>query len=148
MKEIGLPPVEVDVPPEGLTIGEVAHATGLSIQTLRYYEREGLMRDPAPRDDSGRRRYGLRDLAWIGGLLMVRDTGMSVSDMRTLAELSRTDGTENERMQLLESHRERILEELARTREHLAALDKKINTYREVVASQGARSPRKESTNE
>jgi DNA-binding transcriptional MerR regulator len=148
MDEIALPPLGAEVPPGGLTIGEVAHATGLSIQALRYYEREGLMLDPAPRDESGRRRYGVRDLAWIGGLLMLRDTGMSVSGMRALAELSRVDGTENERLRVLESHRERILEELVRTRQHLVALDKKINAYRDVIARRGTRSSRKESTNE
>ncbi|GAB3631866.1 MerR family transcriptional regulator [Microbacterium shaanxiense] len=136
MNEITLPPVEADVPSGGMTIGEVAQATGLSIQALRYYEREGLMLDPAPRDGSGRRRYGVGDLAWIGGLLMLRDTGMSVSDMRALADLSRTEGTESERLRVLEAHRERVLEELARTRQHLLALDTKINAYRDVIASQ------------
>jgi DNA-binding transcriptional MerR regulator len=135
MDEITLPPVDIAIPPEGLTIGEVARATGLSISTLRFYEREGLMLDPTPRDISGRRRYDEHDLAWIGGLLMLRATGMSVADMRALADLSREQGTESARLSILQSHRERVLAELERTRRHLEALDTKIDAYREVVAS-------------
>ena len=135
MDEIALPPLDVDVPPEGLTIGEVAHATGLKISTLRFYERQGLMLDPTRRDVSGRRRFDEHDLAWIGGLLMLRATGMSVADMRALADLSREQSTEGERLSILQAHRERELEEVERTRRHLAALDTKIDAYREVVAS-------------
>lgn len=137
MDGITLPPLDIDVPPQGLTIGEVAHATGLKISTLRFYELEGLMLDPTPRDVSGRRRYDEHDLAWIGGLLMLRATGMSVADMRALADLSREQGTEGERLSILQSHRERVLEEMARIRQHLKALDTKIDAYREVVASRG-----------
>ena len=136
MKAITLPPAEVEVPREGLTIGEVARATGLSIEALRYYEREGLMLDPTPRDPSGHRRYGAGDLAWIGGLLMLRETGMSISGMRALAELSREAGTEAERLDVLEAHRRHVLDELERTRRHLAALERKIAAYHDVVAAQ------------
>ncbi|MWB98707.1 MerR family transcriptional regulator [Agromyces sp. MMS17-SY077] len=114
-------------------IGDVARLTGLGADTLRYYEREGLMLDSTPRDGAGRRRYSSADLSWIGGLLMLRDTGMSVADMRTLAELSRAEGTERERLVVLESHRQRVVEELARTMRHLEALDTKISAYREAV---------------
>lgn len=137
MDGITLPPLDVDVPPRGLTIGEVAHATGLKISTLRFYEREGLMLDPTPRDLSGHRRYDEHDLAWIGGLIMLRATGMSVADMRALADLSRAQGTEGERLGILQAHRERVIEEMERTRRHLEALDTKIDAYREVIASRG-----------
>lgn len=88
-----VPPSPVEVPPEGLSISDAARACGLSVDTLRYYEREQLLLDPAPRLPSGRRSYGERDLAWIAGLVMLRDTGMSIADIRKVAELSRTAGT-------------------------------------------------------
>ena len=135
MNGITLPPLDVDVPPQGLTIGEVAHATGLKISTLRYYEREGLMLDPTPRDVSNHRRYDEHDLAWLGGLIMLRATGMSVAGMRALADLSREQGTEGERLSILQAHRERVLDEMERTRRHLEALDTKIDAYREAIAS-------------
>lgn len=45
-----LPDVPDEVPPGGLSIGETAALTGVGVETLRYYEREGLLLDPAPRD--------------------------------------------------------------------------------------------------
>ena len=134
MEEIALPRLDVVVPVEGLTIGEVARATGLPVSTLRFYERRGLMLDPTPRDPGNRRRYDESDLAWIGGLLMLRATGMPVSAMRELAELSRRAGTEGDRLRILQAHRELVLARWEETRRHLAALDRKIDAYRRAIA--------------
>lgn len=130
---VALPRLNVAVPPDGLSIGAVAQATGLSIDTLRYYEKAGLLLDPAPRDASGRRRYGRNDLDWVAGLIMLRETGMSIADVRRMAELSRTAGTEPERLDVLEEHRLRVLADLERTQAHLRALEKKIAAYRDVL---------------
>ncbi|WP_213816589.1 MerR family transcriptional regulator [Glaciihabitans sp. dw_435] len=132
-----LPEVTVAVPPEGLSIGATAEATGVSVEALRYYEREGLMLDPTPRDAGGRRRYGLRDLEWIGGLVMLRETGMPIADVRVIADLSRTPGTEAQRVVEFERHRERVIEDLERTKRHLVAIDTKIAAYRAAAASPG-----------
>jgi DNA-binding transcriptional MerR regulator len=133
MSEIPLPKVGTDVPDEGLSIGETAAELGLPVETLRYYDRAGLLLDPTPRDAGGRRRYGASDLAWIAGLVMLRETGMSIADIRVIAELSRTPGTEAERLVLFRAHRERVLEEIARTQRHLAAIDTKIAAYEAAV---------------
>ena len=93
-----------------------------------------MLLDPAPRDDGGRRRYRASDLAWITGLVMLRETGMSIADIRIIADVSRQDDTEAERLVLFEQHRERVVEQLERTRAHLAAIDLKIAAYRTVVA--------------
>lgn len=129
MPSISLPAVDVDVPAEGLSIGLVAQVTGLTVDTLRYYERAGLLLDPAPRDHGGRRRYGQNDIDWIAGLIMLRETGMSIADVRRMAELSREAGTEPERLAVLKQHRTHVLAELERTRAHLAALESKIAAY-------------------
>ena len=130
---VTLPRLNITVPEDGLSIGEVAQATGLSIDTLRYYEKAGLLLDPAPRDPGGRRRYGRNDLDWIAGLIMLRETGMSIADVRRMADLSRTAGTEPDRLAVLEGHRLRVLAELERTQAHLKALEKKIAAYRGVL---------------
>ncbi|WP_251150229.1 MerR family transcriptional regulator [Cellulosimicrobium sp. Marseille-Q4280] len=134
MSDLLIPAPPVEVPPEGLPIGDAALAVGLSVDTLRYYEKEGLLLDPAPRDGGGRRRYGEHDLAWLAGLVMLRETGMSIADVRVMADLSRRAGTEVERLAVLEQHRERVVAELERTRRHLAALDAKIASYRVATA--------------
>ncbi len=143
MSDVLIPAPPVTVPPEGLSIGDAARAVGLSVDTLRYYEKEGLLLDPAPRDGGGRRRYGRHDLAWLAGLVMLRETGMSIADVRVMAELSRRAGTEAERLVVLERHRERVVAEMERTRRHLAALDAKIATYRAATGASDAppRSP-------
>ena len=132
-----LPEVDTEVPAEGVPIGRAAELTGVSVEALRYYEREGLLLDPTPRNPGGRRRYRERDLAWIAGLVMLRETGMSIADIRAIAEVSRRPGTEAERMAHLERHRERVLEELARTQRHLTAIETKIAAYRQVAAGGG-----------
>ncbi len=133
MTELLVPGSPVAAPPEGLTIGQAAEALGLSVDTLRYYEREGLTLAPAPRSSTGHRRYRDRDLAWLAGLVMLRATGMSIGQIREIAELSRHEGTEAQRLVVLERHRERVVRQLEETRRHLAALDTKIAAYRRVT---------------
>ncbi|MGY5034153.1 MerR family transcriptional regulator [Streptomyces sp. 900116325] len=135
MDEVILPDVSVEVPPDGLPIGEAAAVCGLSVDTLRYYEREGLTLHPAPRSSSGRRRYGTSDLAWLAGLVMLRETGMPIADIRRYAALTRRQGTDVERLQILEQHRRAVIESMEQTRKHLAAIDRKIAAYRNVIGS-------------
>jgi DNA-binding transcriptional MerR regulator len=132
MTNLLLPELDLVVPAEGLSISDAARATATSVDTLRYYEREGLLLDPAPRNGAGRRRYGARDLAWIAGLVMLRDTGMSIADIRTLAELSRREGTEAERLRFLRAHRQKVVDQMELTQRHLAAIEKKITAYEAV----------------
>lgn len=136
MSDLLLPDVDAVVPPEGLPIGKVAEAIGVGVEALRYYEREGLMLQAAPRDSGGRRRYGERDVAWISGLVMLRQTGMPISDIRVIAELSRREGTEQERLMFFQEHRARVLERLDQTHRHLAAIDRKIDSYRAAQAGE------------
>ena len=137
MSELLVPEIPVDVPPGGLSIGEASAATGVSIETLRYYERQGLLLEKAPRDPGGRRRYRERDLAWIAGLVMLRETGMSIADMTVIADLSRREGTEAELLEFFEKHRSHVVAEIERTKRHLAAIERKIAAYREVTTGTG-----------
>ena len=136
MSELLLPEIPVEVPADGLSIGQASAATGVSIETLRYYEREGLLLEAAPRDSGGRRRYGMNDLAWIAGLVVLRETGMSIADMTVIADLSRREGTEAERLAFFEKHRDHVVAEMERTRRHLAAIDKKIAAYRAITITE------------
>lgn len=130
-----LPPhVPVEIPEEGLSIGEVSRATGVGIEALRYYEREGLMIDPTPRDGGGRRRYGTRDIDWIAGLVMLRETGMPIADIRVIANLSRREGTDADKLAFFERHRRTVIDQLERTKRHLAAIDAKIAAYSAAVS--------------
>ena len=112
-----------------LTIAETAERTGLTAHTLRYYERDGLMLS-VDRSATGHRRYTEDDLEWIGMITRLRRTGMPIRDVRRYAELVRTgDGTEAERLEILQRHRDLVREQLEETQRHLALIDRKITWY-------------------
>ncbi|WP_232680966.1 MerR family transcriptional regulator [Nocardioides sp. R-C-SC26] len=117
-------------PVRGLTIADAASTLGLSVDTLRYYERDGLLLRAVPRSASGHRRFGPDDLRWIDLVTKLRSTGMPIRDVRRYAELVRAgDGNESERLGLLHAHRRLVLDQLAAVQENLAAIDKKIGIY-------------------
>jgi DNA-binding transcriptional MerR regulator len=75
------------VPQAGLSIAEAAHRTGVSVHTLRYYERAGLVITTVPRNHSGRRRYQQEDLKWISICTKLRSTGMPIRTIKRYAQL-------------------------------------------------------------
>ena len=80
---------------------QAAEQSGFSLDTLRYYERIGLL-DGIDRAPSGHRRFRDDDLEWLGVLRCLRDTGMPIAQMRRYAELARGgQATLAERMNLL-----------------------------------------------
>lgn len=116
------------------SIAEAAAATGLSPDTLRYYERDGLMLRPVARATTGHRRYADADLRWIELINRLRGTGMPIRDVRHYAELVRAGaGNEQERLDLLRAHRARVLAQLAEVQEHLGAIDRKIGIYTDKI---------------
>ena len=118
-----------------LTIAQAAEESGLSAHTLRYWERAGLLA-PVTRNGSGHRRYADADLERIKFLIRLRATGMPIRQVRRYAELAnRGDDTQEERMALLEEHRESVKAHLEETAAHLELIDWKIDFYRERLGS-------------
>ncbi|MFN8191592.1 MAG: MerR family transcriptional regulator [Nocardioidaceae bacterium] len=116
----------------GYSIAEAAERLGLTAHTLRYYERDGLMLEPVERSTSGQRRYSDQDLEWVTLIARLRSTGMPIREVRRYTDLVRQgDGTEAERLTLLEEHREAVLARLAEVTDHLGAIDTKIGIYRD-----------------
>ena len=118
------------------TIAEAAELAGLTADTLRYYERDGLMLRPVPRSSSGHRVYGPDELRWITMITRLRSTGMPIRDVRRYAVLVRAgEGNEAERLALLRAHRQVVLARLAEVQDHLGAIDYKIGIYEDAVSS-------------
>jgi DNA-binding transcriptional MerR regulator len=118
-------------PPRELSVAQAAEASGLSAHTLRYYERAGLL-DPVDRNGSGHRRYSESDLNRIEFLTKLRATGMPIREIRRYAELmKRGEDTNEQRLALLEAHRESVLAELETTARNLELIEYKINFYKE-----------------
>jgi DNA-binding transcriptional MerR regulator len=112
------------------TVGEVSQRTGFSIDTLRYYERLGLI-EPIARSAGGARRYRDQDVGWLHFVSCLRETGMPVAAMRAFAELCRSgDVTVPERIDLLEAHGRDVEERIAALREQLAVIRGKVAYYR------------------
>jgi DNA-binding transcriptional MerR regulator len=110
--------------------GEVAERSGFSLDTLRYYERIGLL-DGIERTRSGHRRFAQGDLEWLGVLRCLRDTGMPIAEMRRYAESAREgDRTLAERMALLIEHEARVEQHIADLRAQQEHLRDKIAWYR------------------
>lgn len=70
-----------------LPIGALSKRTGCNIETIRYYERIGLLPRPA-RTEGGHRSYGLGHLKRLGFIRRARDLGFSVEDIRALLWLT------------------------------------------------------------
>jgi DNA-binding transcriptional MerR regulator len=113
-----------------MKIGKIAQASGLSVDTLRFYEKIGLIPPPA-RDDAGRRDYDPGTLDWIGFLGRLAATGMKQADRVRYAAFRRQgDRTLAARRAMLEAHRKVIVMRLAELTDALALMDAKIAIYR------------------
>lgn len=107
--------------------GEVAARTGLTLDTLRYYEREGLI-GPIDRAAGGRRRYTEDDVAWIGLVTCLRDAGLGIADLRRFTALLRSEA-DGDRVAFLRRRRDELLDRQRRTEAALRVLDEKIAHY-------------------
>ena len=126
-----------------MKIGEVARRTGLSIDTLRYYEKLGLI-DP-PWRQGGQRAYDDAVVPWLGFIKMLKATGMPLADVETYASLRRKgDDTSAERRRMLERQRAAVLAKIAELQECVELLDYKIMNYAEIEARHRAEGGRKE----
>lgn len=113
--------------------GEVAEKTGFSLDTLRYYEKIGLLAGIA-RDSGRRRAFTDDDVEWLLVLRCLRDTGMPIADMLRYARLVRVgDDTMAERMALLEEHDRSIERRIAGLRTEQRHVRDKIAWYRTEV---------------
>lgn len=116
-----------------MTIGEFSAITGISVYTLRYYEKKGLLR--VNRDNAGRRDYSTDDIEWVKFIRRLKDTGMLLRDIKYYSDLRyQGDDTMAERIELLMQHRESVLEEQRKWEEYLRNLDEKIGIYRERIS--------------
>lgn len=113
-----------------MRMGEFARLTGLSEYTIRYYEKEGVLR-PAKRDGSGLRNFDEEDIAWMEFVRRLKDTAMPIGEIKRYAELRAAgDGTKGERLRLLESHERRVVQEIAEKSKSLEKLREKIAFYK------------------
>ena len=112
-----------------MTIKEVCEKYDITADTLRYYERVGVI--PAvTRTSGGIRDYQAEDIAWVENAICFRDAGMPVEMLIEYVKLYQEgDGTIDARTTLLREAREAILEAKKKYDIALAKLDYKIGRY-------------------
>ena len=115
-----------------MKIGEIANKTNLPASTIRYYEKKGLLK--VDRDKNGRRYYKESDIEWIKFIRRLKETGMLIKDIQHYSEL-RYVGliTMPERLQILQLHRNYVLEQQLKWTEYLQNLDDKIEFYQQSI---------------
>ncbi|MBW4567772.1 MAG: MerR family transcriptional regulator [Tolypothrix carrinoi HA7290-LM1] len=118
-----------------LTIQQVAALTGLSVHTLRYYERQGLL-EPVNRAANGHRRYRTDDITRIEFLTRLRTTGMPIRQMQEFANLYREKPEAiSDRRLILEAHERQVQEGIRELNHNLEVIQKKIQHYKKLEAS-------------
>jgi DNA-binding transcriptional MerR regulator len=116
------------------TIQRASAETGVSADTLRYYERIGILPGIA-RSESGHRRFSEADLGWIRLVQCLRATGMPIEDLHSYARLMQEgESTAPARLELLENHRRRIKEDMRELATALELVEQKIAGYDRLLA--------------
>ncbi|MEV6421987.1 MerR family transcriptional regulator [Streptomyces sp. NPDC051662] len=119
-----------------LSIGDVALRTGLSVHTLRFYEREGILTTPVRRNSGGRRLYGQEHVDWLTVCTFLRASGMPLPEIRRYTELVREGmGNESERLELMRRHQKLVGERIARLGECMDLISHKVRVYEDIVAA-------------
>ena len=112
-----------------MTIKEVSEKYEISQDTLRYYERVGMI-PPVTRTASGIRDYQESDLGWVELAKCMRSAGLPVEAMIEYVKLTQEgDATIPARLQLLKEQRESLLEQKEKINATLERLNYKIGRY-------------------
>lgn len=116
-----------------MMISEVSEKFGISADTLRYYERIGLI--PAiNRNKSGLREYTEQDCHWIQVILFMRDAGMSIELLLEYVKMvHQGDETRQSRKELLMEQRDKLVTKIEELQKTLKVLNRKIDSYEQSV---------------
>jgi DNA-binding transcriptional MerR regulator len=116
-----------------MTITEVSRLYGLSPDTLRYYERIGLL-PPVTRTAGGIRDYTPEDCRWVEFAKCMRGAGLQVEALvEYVALFQQGEATAADRKRILLEQREQLLERMQEMQETLERLNRKIDQYEQVI---------------
>lgn len=119
-----------------LTVKQVAEKLSISSHTLRFYDDQGLF-PSVLRDKSGRRLFDDEHLEWVYLVLCLRNTGMSVSDIKYFVKLCEAgDSTIPERYEIILAQKKKAEADLEEMQKRLCAIDKKEAWYKGLLAEQ------------
>ena len=110
-------------------IEQAAAQSRLTVHTLRYYEKAGIL-PIVGRNGGGHRRYSESDLGWIRFVSLLKATGMPLADIRAfITAEKRGEAGRPAKINVLQSHRARMTTSLAEMTSFLEKIDQKIAYY-------------------
>ena len=116
-----------------MTITEVSKKYGLTPDTLRYYERIGLI-PPVPRTKAGVRNYDEASCSWVELVKCLRGAGVQIEALIKYAALCQAEGDTNaQRIAILRDQRDQMSVRIAEMQRSLDRLDRKITYYEECL---------------
>lgn len=111
------------------SIKQVSEKTKLKAHVLRYYESEGLL-PFVSRSESGIRRYSEDDLEWLGLICCLKNTGMSIKQIKDFVELSmQGEETLKQRCEMLVEHKKNVETQIEEMQKHLRKVAHKIEYF-------------------
>ncbi len=113
----------------GYTVKQVSEKTNLAAHVLRYYEKEGLL-PQVGRSKSGIRHYSEDDLEWLGLICCLKNTGMSIKQIKDFVDLSiEGDATLKQRCEMLQEHKNNVEAQIRDMQQYLNKVSHKIAYY-------------------
>lgn len=116
-----------------MTIKEVSEKYDLSADTIRYYERIGLI-PHVPRKENGVRDFDENACGWVEFSKCMRNAGVQVEALIEYVDLFFKEGTEAARKEILIEQRARLQEQYEQLKATMDRLDYKIAHYEEIMS--------------
>ncbi|MCT4594014.1 MAG: MerR family transcriptional regulator [Anaeromicrobium sp.] len=111
------------------SIGQISEKTGLTTHAIRYYEKEGLLTN-IKRNENGIRKFSDDDIIWISLISCLRETGMSIKDIKYMVDLSlKGKHTVAQRKSILENHKKKVQKQIDDLQNAVKKIDSKLAYY-------------------
>ena len=111
-----------------MTIGEVSEKYEITTDTLRYYERIGLI-PHVPRKKNGIRDYDEESCNWVNFIKCMRCAGVQIEALIEYVDLMQHGGSEQRRLEILIDQRKKLMEKMEQVQATIERLDYKIELY-------------------
>ena len=118
------------------TIGQAAERAGLSADTLRYYDKQGLL-PFLGRAENSYRMFTEEDFAMLDTIVCLKGTGMELKDIRTFIHwCMEGDDTLQNRLELILARKREVEAQIEQLRGYMDKLDQKIAHYQDRLKAQ------------
>lgn len=117
----------------GYSIAQASKITGISVYTLRYYDKEGIL-PFVRRTASGIRDFQENDLEWLKIITCLKKTGMSIKHIKNYMELSlKGDETNSERLNIFYEQKKELEKKMLELEECMKMINYKIDYYKNAM---------------